>query len=44
MKILIVLTSHSELRNAGKKTGYWIDEFVTPYYVLADACPDGSRS
>ncbi|MEO9256960.1 MAG: type 1 glutamine amidotransferase domain-containing protein [Crocinitomicaceae bacterium] len=37
MKILIVLTSHSDLGESGKKTGFWIEEFVTPYYVLADA-------
>jgi putative intracellular protease/amidase len=37
MKILIVLTSHSELGNTGGKTGFWIEEFATPYYVLADA-------
>ncbi|MEP7197963.1 MAG: type 1 glutamine amidotransferase domain-containing protein [Saprospiraceae bacterium] len=37
MKILIVLTSHSDLGNAGKKTGFWIEEFAAPYYVLADA-------
>ncbi len=37
MKILIVLTSHSELGDTGKKTGFWIEEFATPYYVLADA-------
>ena len=37
MKILIVLTSHSELGNTGKKTGFWIEEFASPYYVLADA-------
>jgi putative intracellular protease/amidase len=37
MKILIVLTSHSELGNTNEKTGFWIEEFATPYYVLADA-------
>jgi putative intracellular protease/amidase len=37
MKILIVLTSHSELGNTGEKTGFWIEEFAAPYYVLADA-------
>jgi len=37
MKVLIVLTSHSELGNSGEKTGFWIEEFATPYYVLADA-------
>jgi len=36
MKILIVLTSHSQLGNTNEKTGFWIDEFATPYYVLAD--------
>lgn len=36
MKILIVLTSHSELGNTGEKTGFWIEEFAAPYYVLAD--------
>jgi len=36
-KILIVLTSHSELGNTGQKTGFWIEEFAAPYYVLADA-------
>lgn len=37
MKILIVLTSHSALGETGKKTGFWIEEFATPYYVLVDA-------
>lgn len=40
MKVLIVLTSHSELGNTGKKTGFWIEEFAAPYYVLADAGVD----
>ena len=37
MKILIVLTSHGQLGETDQKTGFWIDEFATPYYVLADA-------
>ena len=37
MKILIVLTSHSQLGETDEKTGFWIDEFATPYYVLIDA-------
>jgi len=37
MKVLIVLTSHAELGNTGLKTGFWIEEFAAPYYVLADA-------
>jgi len=40
MKILFVLTSHSALGNTGEKTGFWIEEFATPYYVLADAGAD----
>ncbi len=37
MNVLIVLTSHSDLGNTGEKTGFWIEEFAAPYYVLADA-------
>jgi len=37
MKVLFVLTSHSELGNTGKKTGFWIEEFAAPYYVMEDA-------
>jgi putative intracellular protease/amidase len=40
MKILMVLTSHSELGETGKKTGFWIEEFAAPYYVFADAGAD----
>ena len=37
MKILMVLTSHNELGNTGKKTGFWIEEFAAPYYLFKDA-------
>ncbi len=37
MNVLIVLTSHSALGDTGEKTGFWIEEFASPYYVLADA-------
>lgn len=37
MKVLFVLTSHSDLGNTGEKTGFWIEEFAAPYYVLVDA-------
>jgi len=37
MKVLIILTSHSELGNTGHKTGFWIEEFAAPFYVLKDA-------
>jgi putative intracellular protease/amidase len=40
MKILIVLTSHSELGNTGNKTGFWIEEFAAPYYALKEAGAD----
>ena len=32
----MVLTSHSELGDTGKKTGFWIEEFATPYYLFKD--------
>ncbi len=35
-KILFVLTSHSELGDTGVKTGFWVEEFATPYYALKD--------
>ena len=37
MKILMVLTSHDELGNTGKKTGFWFDELASPYYTFKDA-------
>ncbi len=37
MKIVMVLTSHNELGNTGKKTGFWLEEFAAPYYVFKDA-------
>ncbi|PXW25534.1 type 1 glutamine amidotransferase domain-containing protein [Paraburkholderia caballeronis] len=37
MKVLIVLTSHAELGNTGKKTGFWLEEFAAPYFALRDA-------
>jgi putative intracellular protease/amidase len=37
MKILMVLTSHDQLGNTGKKTGFWLEEFAAPYYAFQDA-------
>lgn len=37
MKVLMVLTSHDQLGNTGNKTGFWLEEFATPYYVFKDA-------
>ena len=36
MKILFVLTSHDQLGDTGKKTGFWVEEFANPYYTLLD--------
>lgn len=40
MKILIVLTSHDQLGNTGKKTGFWLEELAAPYYTFKDAGAD----
>ncbi len=37
MKVLIVLTSHDRLGDTGRKTGFWLEEFACPYYILKDA-------
>lgn len=36
-KILIVLTSHTELGETGKKTGFWLPELTHPYYEFKKA-------
>lgn len=36
----MVLTSHDQLGNTGKKTGFWLEEFAAPYYVFKDAGAD----
>ena len=40
MKILMVLTSHDELGDSGRKTGFWLEEFTSPYYAFKDAGVD----
>lgn len=40
LKVLVVLTSHDQLGDTGNKTGFWVEEFAAPYYVLADAGVD----
>ena len=37
MNILMVLTSHDQLGDTGKKTGFWLEEFAAPYNVFKDA-------
>jgi putative intracellular protease/amidase len=50
MKILMVLTSHDQLGNTGRKTGFWLEEFAAPYFVFRDegvqltlASPNGGQ-
>jgi putative intracellular protease/amidase len=33
----MILTSHDQLGDTGKKTGFWLEEFAAPYYVFRDA-------
>lgn len=40
MKILMVLTSHDELGNTGRKTGFWLEELAAPYYAFQEAGAD----
>jgi putative intracellular protease/amidase/predicted enzyme related to lactoylglutathione lyase len=37
VKILFVLTSHDQLGNTGRPTGFWLEEFAAPYFVFRDA-------
>jgi putative intracellular protease/amidase len=37
MKVLIVLTSHDQLGNTGRKTGFWLEELAAPYYRFKEA-------
>lgn len=50
MKVLMVITSHDQLGNTGRKTGFWLEELAAPYYVFRDvgvevmlASPKGGR-
>jgi putative intracellular protease/amidase len=36
----MVLTSHDQLGNTGRKTGFWLEEFAAPYYTFKDAGAD----
>ena len=37
MRVLMVLTSHDQLGNTGRKTGFWLEELAAPYYAFKDA-------
>ncbi|MBQ0851117.1 type 1 glutamine amidotransferase domain-containing protein [Streptomyces sp. NPDC057620] len=50
MKVLVVLTSHDELGDTGRKTGFWLEELAAPYYRFQEAgweivlaSPEGGR-
>ncbi|MGK7654370.1 type 1 glutamine amidotransferase domain-containing protein [Roseovarius sp. B08] len=50
MKVLMILTSHDELGDTGRKTGFWLEELAAPYYTFKDegaeitlASPKGGR-
>ena len=36
-RILMILTSHDVLGSTGQKTGFWLEELASPYYVFKDA-------
>jgi len=40
MKVLMVITSHDQLGDTGRKTGFWLEEIAAPYYVFKDAGVD----
>jgi len=37
MDILVVLTSHDQLGDTGRKTGFWLEELAAPYWRFVDA-------
>jgi putative intracellular protease/amidase len=37
MKVLMVLTSHDQLGDTGRETGFWLEELAAPYFVFKDA-------
>jgi putative intracellular protease/amidase len=50
-KVLIVVTSFAEVKSSGTKTGIWLEEFTTPYYLFTGqgidvtiASPDGGKA
>eukprot|EP01013_Petalomonas_cantuscygni_P009713 TRINITY_DN22607_c0_g1_i1.p1 TRINITY_DN22607_c0_g1~~TRINITY_DN22607_c0_g1_i1.p1 ORF type:complete len:258 (+),score=34.53 TRINITY_DN22607_c0_g1_i1:61-774(+) len=34
LKVLMILTSHDKLGDTGKPTGFWLEEFASPYYLF----------
>ena len=44
MKVLMILTSHDQLGNTGRKTGFWLEELAAPYYVFKDSAAEITRA
>ena len=40
----MVLTSHDQLGNTRRTTGFWLEELAAPYYVFKDSGAEGGRS
>jgi putative intracellular protease/amidase len=50
MKVLMVITSHDQLGDTGRKTGFWLEELAAPYFAFKGsgaeitlASPKGGR-
>jgi len=37
MKVLMVLTSHDQRGDTGRKTGFWLEELAAPYYIFKES-------
>lgn len=37
MKVLMILTSHDQLGDTGRKTGFWLEELAAPYYAFKES-------
>ena len=37
MNVLMIMTSHEQLGSTGYRTGVWLEEFTTAYYLFQDA-------
>ena len=42
MKVLMVLTSHDQLGNTGRKTGFWLEEMAAPADTGCMPAPDSN--
>ena len=44
MKILMALTSHDQLGDTGKRTGFWLEEFAAPIADYDAVCASKTTS